>query len=102
ARAGADREAGRDAQGRSERGRLMAWSTMKSMELSDEDKLDLSLHPADSEAPEFPWGLRITLTHRELEKLGLEADCPIGAVIDLRAFARVTGVNRNETSMGPE
>jgi hypothetical protein len=80
----------------------MAWANMVNMELSDEDKLDLQLPAAVSEAPEFPWGLRITLTHRELEKLGLEADCPVGATIDLRALAKVCSVSRNDGPMGPE
>lgn len=82
----------------------MAWSRMTSMELSDEEKLDtMACQPAAlADAPEYPWGLRLTLTHRELEKLGLEADCSVGDVIDLRAFACVTGVYRTETAMGPE
>lgn len=80
----------------------MAWSRMTSLELTDEDKLDTACPPALESVPDYPWGTRITLTHRELEKLGLECDCNIGDVIDLRCFARVTGVNRTETAMGPE
>ena len=80
----------------------MAWSRMTDMELSDDDKLDTMCPPALENVPDYPYGLQITLTHRELEKLGLEADCSIGDVIDIRCFARVTGVNRNETAMGPE
>jgi hypothetical protein len=52
--------------------------------------------------PDYPCGLRICLTHRELEKLGLEADCQIGDVIDLRAFATVTSVSQNDYGNGPE
>src|SRR6202043_1059137 len=80
----------------------MAWSRMTSMEMDDDDKLDSACPAALESVPDYPWGLRISLTHRELEKLGLEADCDIGDVIDLRAFARVCSVSSNETSMGPE
>lgn len=81
----------------------MAWSKLVSMELSDEDKLDFAA-PAEGlpEGPDFPWGLRLSLSHRELEKLGLEADCAIGDTIDLRCFAKVTSVSRTDGPNGPE
>jgi hypothetical protein len=82
----------------------MAWSKLVSMELTDDEKLDImACQPvALKDAPEYPWGLQIELSNRELEKLGLEADCSVGDIIDLRCFARVVGVNRTETAMGPE
>ena len=73
----------------------MGWSKLVDMELDDEDKLD-AVMPIPTEAPEYPFGLRISLTHRELEKLGLSCDCEIGDVIDLRAFAVVTSVSMSE------
>lgn len=80
----------------------MAWSRMVNMELADDDKLDMVCPPALEDMPDYPYGLRITLTHRECEKLDLEPDCCVGDVIDLRCFARVTSISSNETTGGPE
>ena len=78
-------------------------SGMVSMELDDDDKLDLAA-PAELSGtqPDYPWGLRICLTHRELGKLGLEADCSIGDMLTMRCCARVMSVSRTEGPMGPE
>lgn len=82
----------------------MAWSKLVSMELSDEQKLDTATPiPVKSEdMPQYPYGLRICLSQDELEKLDLEADCEVGDVIDLRAFARVTSVSKNQMSDGSQ
>lgn len=80
---------------------MAGWSKMVDMENDDEDQLDLAV-PAIAEKPRYPWGLRICLTHRELEKLGLDADCEVGDVIDLRAFAVVTSCSVNETENGKD
>lgn len=77
------------------------WTSFKDMELDDEDQLDMAI-PAIPEKPRYPYGLRICLTHKELEKLGLKADCAIGDVIDLRAFATVTSCTMNQTTNGSE
>lgn len=77
----------------------MGWTKLVDMENDDEDQIDLAV-PAIAERPKYPWGLRICLTHRELEKLGLDADCEVGDVIDLRAFAVVTSCSLNETEGG--
>ena len=74
----------------------MAWSKLTDMELDDEDKLDAVCPMPLPDKPRFPYGLKICLTHKELEKLGLDADCDIGDVIDLRAFAVVTSVSKGE------
>lgn len=79
----------------------MAWSKLTDMEMDDEDQVEMAI-PAMPERPRYPWGLRITLSHRELEKLGLDADCDVGDVIDMRAFAEVTSVSKNETEHGCE
>jgi hypothetical protein len=70
----------------------MAWSKLIDMELTDEDKIDEAI-PSVGARPDYPFGLRICLTHKELAKLGLEPDCEVGDMIDLRAFARVTSVS---------
>lgn len=85
----------------------MGWTKMKSMELDDEDRVDMfpegmPFDMARPNGPKFPYGLRICLTHSELRKLSLEADCEIGDIIDIRAFAKVTSVSQNETERGVE
>lgn len=80
----------------------MAWSNMVSLELTDEDKIDTACPPALEDVPDYPWGTKITLTHRELEKLGMEADCRPGDMLEFKAVARVCGVYSNDGPMGPE
>jgi len=81
---------------------MAGWTRLTDMELDDEDQLDMAMPVAggDSMKPRYPWGLRISLTEKELAKLGLDCDCEIGDVIDLRAFATVTSVSQNETEGG--
>lgn len=78
----------------------MAWSSMVSLEYDDEDSLDAIMPIPMPDKPKYPYGLRICLTEKELSKLGLEADCNVGDIIDLRAFARVTSVSSNEMEGG--
>ena len=80
----------------------MAWqSNMVSMELDDEDKLDtIQPYPMPTK-PDFPYGLKISLTEKELEKLKLEADCGIGDSIDFMCHGVVTCVSKNDTCRWP-
>ena len=80
----------------------MAWSKLVDMEMDDEDALDAVMPIAMPDRPRYPYGLRICLTHKELEKLGLDADCNVGDMIDLRCFAEVTSVSKNQTEHGDE
>lgn len=82
----------------------MGWSKMVDMKRDDDDIIDMACPiPIEVGArDEYPYGLRICLTHEELEKLGLEATCDMGDVIDLRAFAVVTSISMNETDRGKE
>lgn len=66
------------------------------MELDDEEKLDAA--EIAPKRPDYPYGLRICLTHSELEKLDLDADCQVGDVIDMRAFACVTSISKDGDS----
>jgi len=77
------------------------WSRFVSMELDDEDKIDLAIGPGIEAQPDYPYGLRICLTSRELDKLGLEDDCEIGDMLDLRCFARVTSISKTDGPAGP-
>ena len=49
-----------------------------------------------SNANKYPYGLCISLSQAELDKLGLEGDCSAGDMIHLCAFARVTSVSQRE------
>lgn len=79
----------------------MPWTKMMSMELDDEDKMDMAV-PAIAEQPDYPWGLRLSLSEKELDKLGLGTDelPEVGDCIHLGAFARVTSVSSNQTDSG--
>ena len=73
----------------------MSWSKFVDLELDDEDKLD-TINPVPMpSAPDYPYGLRICLTHKELEKLALDNECDVGDIIDFRAFAEVTSISKN-------
>lgn len=78
----------------------MAWSKLIDMEMDDEDKMDASMPIAMPSKPDYPYGLRISLSHNELEKLGLDADCEVGDMLDMRCFATVTSVSKNEDAGG--
>lgn len=64
------------------------------MELDDADKVDFSMPiagTADKDIPQYPWGLRITLTERDLEKLGIDIkDMFVGGVVHGHFLARIT------------
>ena len=69
---------------------------MVSMARSSEEKARSMMPPSISDAPDFPYGLAISLTQDDLDKLDLDSDCEVGDMIDLRAFGRVTSVSKNE------
>ena len=73
----------------------MAWSKFVDMELDDEDQLDTVQPFPMPSRPEYPYGLKLCLTHTELKKLGLEPDCDIGDLLDLRAMAEVTCISKD-------
>ncbi len=77
-------------------------AVMTSMELSDEEKLDATM-PIPCDKPEWPWGLRICLTHSELSKLGLDvSDAFIGGIVHGHFMGRVTSISANDSDMnGP-
>ena len=80
----------------------MALDKFVSLELDDEDKLDLGIccgpspeYPEPKKLiPQFPWGLRISLTQHEIDKLGLDTEeVEVGCYLHLKAFACVTNVS---------
>ena len=60
-----------------------------------DEKIEASM-PSPMMANDYPYGLAISLTQDELDKLDLDADCEVGDLIDLRALGRVTSVSKNE------
>lgn len=72
---------------------------MKSMELDDEDKIDACL-PMPCARPDFPYGLRISLSEKEFAKLGIDpADAVDGGIFHGHFMARVCSVS-SETRDG--
>ena len=68
--------------------------TMTSMELDDEDKLDTAMPIAMPDRPDFPFGLKICLTEKEFEKLGLDyKDAVVGGICHGHFLARITSVS---------
>lgn len=45
----------------------------------------------------YPYGLCLSLTQDELDKLDIEGGCSVGDMIHLCAIAKVTSYNENET-----
>ena len=81
----------------------MGWGALTDMALTEEEKADCGLAPAvvaQDTGPQYPWGLRFSLTKAEMDKLGLEADCEVGTPVDLRCFGTVTSVSSNKRSDG--
>lgn len=81
----------------------MAWSRLVDMAMTPEEEADIALPVGVmmSEAPQYPYGLRITLSDAELEKLGLDVgDANVGDIVDMRAFAVVTSVSQNQKADG--
>ena len=75
---------------------MASWHKYINMELSDDDKIDMICPVGRPNQADFPPGLRICLTERELEMLGLEDDCELGDCIHLFCFAEVQAVTKRD------
>ena len=74
---------------------------MTSMELDDEDSLDACCPMPMPCKPDYPYGLKITLTDKELEKLKIDhADAFVGGTFHGHFMARITSVSADEGSDG--
>jgi hypothetical protein len=76
----------------------MAWSKLVDMEMDDEDKMDFCA-PIACARPDYPYGLRICLSEKELKKLGLSVP-ENGDMIDMRCFGTVTSVSTESRDSG--
>lgn len=71
------------------------------MRLTDSEKAEQNGPMSVGAVNEYPWGLCIRLSDKELEKLSVDhADWTVGDIFDLRAMARVTSISSNETTEG--
>lgn len=71
-----------------------------SMQVTAADRAEAETAPALESLPDYPWGLRISLSERELAKLGLPADCAVGDQISFDCCARVCSVSLNDSESG--
>lgn len=77
------------------------------MQLTDDESNTLCM-PCDPEPnkkllPRYPYGLCISLTEKELEKLGLDPKAAVsGGMVHLHAIARITATSNNTTQDGKE
>ncbi len=68
---------------------------MKSMEHTDEEKLD-HVAPIAIDHPDYPFGLRISLSEKEFEKLDLDhTEAQVGGIVHGHFMGRITSVNQN-------
>lgn len=79
----------------------MAWTKLTDMKRPDDAFLDCPM-PASVTGPRerYPYGLRIHLDEKDLEKLKIDTLPNVGDVIDVRALARVTCVECRENDDG--
>lgn len=75
---------------------------MISLELSDEERIDMDCAmPSMPKAPEFPWGTRITLCEKELDKLNLDhQSAQVGGMVHGHFMARITSVSTDDRADG--
>lgn len=69
---------------------------MVSMERTSEDR-QKSSYGMPMPSSDMPYGLCISLTEVEIEKLGLEGDCSVGDMIEFCAVAKVTAVSSTDS-----
>jgi hypothetical protein len=69
----------------------MGWTKFVSLELDDDDRLDMAM-PAIPQGPQFHPGQRISFDERILTKLGIKEMPEKDDLLDIRGFARVTFV----------
>lgn len=62
------------------------------------EKTEDMASPVMIEQSIYPYGLSISLTQDELEKLDLQPDCQVGDMIHIAAMAKVTSISQYETT----
>lgn len=60
-------------------------------------------YPMSSDLPKYPYGLCISLTNKELEKLKVDhSDWDVGDMFHLHAMAKITSVSSREDDKGSD
>jgi hypothetical protein len=73
---------------------------MTDMELDDDDKLDAAM-PAMAMRPDYPYGLRISLTEKDLAKMGLDhEEAEVGGTVHIFGMAEITSVSKTDDGNG--
>lgn len=73
---------------------------MVSMELNPSEAKEAMACPSPA-LPLYPYGLCISLTQEELEKLDVDySDWSVGDMFHLHALAKITNINQSETTEG--
>lgn len=76
----------------------MAWSKMVSTEMDDDQKFDMMIPSFPGrDTPDYPYGVKLQFDEWLLDRLGLSQDVDVGDVLDMRAFAVVTSVRKEQT-----
>lgn len=71
------------------------------MEMDDEDKLDAIMPIKMSDKPEYPYGLTISLTDKEFDKLGLDPTSGIlGGFVTGNFVGKVTHMSISKSDGG--
>jgi|GEM_PF-7029005 len=70
---------------------------MVSLEMTDEEKLDQFMPAGLPARLDYPPGLHICLTEREMDKLDVDpAEAVVGGLVHLHAMARITSVSQED------
>lgn len=72
------------------------------MAMSPKEQKEMYASPAgpDADAPIYPYGLCISLTQEELDKLDMDDDVNVGDFFHGRFMAEVRSVSENQTTSG--
>lgn len=77
----------------------MGWTQLVSTEMSDEQKLDMAMPCFPGrDTPDFPYGMKIQMDEWLLDRLKLDQDVEVGDLLDMRCFAVVTSVRKEQTN----
>lgn len=72
---------------------------MKDMRMSSEEKSEM-MTPS---APDYPYGLCISLSEDEIDKLGIDfSGVEPGTLLDIDVMAKVTSKSENDNGDGPQ
>lgn len=64
----------------------------------DEKTDDMSVN----QQPDYPYGLCLSLSQSELDKLDLDNDCEVGDLLHMHCIAKVTSVSKREINGEPD